>query len=488
MPSAHLNSFPLPNPNTFSMSRPKPCKISQPLSFFIFMCCLFLFLVIPSALSQADISAPMETGERDSLYSVIQSLVGKSWNGSDLFPDPCGWTPIEGISCDLYGDFWYVTAMSVGPVHDNSLQCTEAAAISSTLFRLKHLKSLSFFNCFTSWNHPQTVPTTNWEPLSHSLETLEFRGNPWLVGEIPASLGGLKKLNSLVLSENALEGAVPASLGGVAALKRLVLARNKLSGQVPTELGMLKDLLILDLSNNRLSGELPSTIGGLGSLLKLDLSSNSLSGMLPDQLGGMKNLTLLDLRNNSFSGGLPASLGELSLLEEMLVGSNPLVNGCLSVPWNKLWSLVTLDVSASKCVGSIPESLTGLKKLRFLALNDNSFIGGLPSKLAEMPAVSGMYLDGNNLSGMLDFPQEFFQRLGRKLVVWGNSNLCYPPKLPKSFAPYGVPPCKAGTLMGNYSKHQLVEHPNLPASGGSGVALRKGKSILHHGLNLETEQ
>lgn len=426
----------------------------------------------------------MASGERESLYEVIQSLVGTSWNGSDLFPDPCGWTPIQGISCDLFDDLWYVTAINVGPFHDNSLECIDSATISPHLFQLKRLKSLSFFSCFSSPSYPQTIPVSNWESLAGSLETLEFRRNQRLIGGIPASLGCLKKLRSLVASDNALKGPVPASLGSLAALNRLVLSGNMLHGQIPPTMGLLKNLLILDLSCNSLSGEVPTTFGGLGSLLKLDLSSNSLSGKLPEQLGGMRNLSLLDLRNNSLSGGLPASFGELGLLEGMLVSNNPLVDGCLDlVPWGRLGSLVTLDISASRCVGTIPESLAELKKLRFLALNDNSFSGQLPPKLAYLPSVSGMYLNGNNLSGTLDFPRGFFERMGRRLVVWGNPNLCYPSDLPMSSAPYGIPPCRRGreAIANNYSVHLLARTSNattgITSSGflhGSGAILSKG--------------
>lgn len=37
----------------------------------------------------------MEKREQEALYSAIQGFVGEWWNGSDLYPDPCGWTPIQ---------------------------------------------------------------------------------------------------------------------------------------------------------------------------------------------------------------------------------------------------------------------------------------------------------------------------------------------------------------------------------------------------------
>lgn len=39
--------------------------------------------------------SPMEKTEKEALFSTIQGFVGNSWNGSNLFPDPCGWSPIQ---------------------------------------------------------------------------------------------------------------------------------------------------------------------------------------------------------------------------------------------------------------------------------------------------------------------------------------------------------------------------------------------------------
>lgn len=39
----------------------------------------------------------MEKTEQEALYYAIQGFVGNQWNGSDLYPDPCGWTPIQVI-------------------------------------------------------------------------------------------------------------------------------------------------------------------------------------------------------------------------------------------------------------------------------------------------------------------------------------------------------------------------------------------------------
>ncbi|CAI8604176.1 unnamed protein product [Vicia faba] len=331
---------------------------------------------------------PMEKQELEALYSTIQGFVGDSWNGSSLYPDPCGWSPIQGVSCDIFNGFW------------------------PELFSLKYLKVLSFFNCFQSPNSlPVSIPTGNWEKLCENLETIEFRSNPGLIGSIPSSFGVLKNLESMVLLENGLSGRIPLEIGKLVKLKRLVLSGNNFSGSVPDNFGGLRDLLILDLSRNSLSGKLPSTFGNMISILKIDVSHNFLEGMLINEFSSLKNLTLLDLRNNRFCCGLVSSLQEMYSLEELVLSNNPLGGDMRNLKWGNLKNLVILELSNMELRGQIPESLFELKKLRFLGLNDN------------------------NLTG-------FFGKLGRRFGAWSNPKLCVPVALMSSNnVPFGVKPC-----------------------------------------------
>ncbi|KAJ0095109.1 hypothetical protein Patl1_16528 [Pistacia atlantica] len=266
---------------------------------------LVVFLVFSLGVSwcygEGDIGvAPMEKAEQAALYSAIQGFMGNWWNGSDLYPDPCGWTPIEGVSCDVYDGLWYVTSLSIGSIHDNSINCVTNVEFRAQLFELKHLKSLSFFNCFTSSRqHPVTIPSNGWEMLAGSLEVIRVS----------------IKLRS---------GEIPTNIGNLINLKRLVMSGNWFNGHIPEIFGGLSELLILDLSRNSLSGAMPLTIGAMRSLLKLDLSNNQLEGKVPKEIGYLKNVTLLDLRKNKFSGGLTQSLQELYSLEEMVLSNNPI--------------------------------------------------------------------------------------------------------------------------------------------------------------------
>ncbi|KAF7020904.1 hypothetical protein CFC21_033948 [Triticum aestivum] len=393
--------------------------------------------------------APMEDKEKAALYAAIGSFVGKAWNGSGLFPDPCGQTPIQGVSCDLFNGVWYPTVVSIGPVLDNSLQCAPDARFSPQLFDLRRLKSLTFYACFPAAN-PTTIPAASWDKLSGTLETLEFRSNPGLSGAIPASLGRLASLRSLVLVDNNLTGAVPSELGGLAKLRRLVLSGNGLSGPVPATLGNNnpqlrrldnEQLLIVDMSKNSLTGSLPPSLGGLKGLLKMDLSNNRLDGRIPPELAGLESLTLLDLRNNSLTGGLPDFVLAMPALQDLLLSSNPLLGGTLMQRgWEKMASLATLDLSNVGLAGAIPESMAAMPRLRFLALDHNRLSGTVPAKLAALPSIGAMYLNGNNLTGALEFSARFYQRMGSRFASWDNPGLCTAETA--GGAPTGVAVCK----------------------------------------------
>ncbi|KAJ4830396.1 hypothetical protein Tsubulata_033985 [Turnera subulata] len=406
----------------------------------VLLCLLFLGWFLPSRAIQEEYSiGPMETKEKEALYSAIQGFTGKWWNGSELYPDPCGWTPIQGVSCDLFDGYWYVTTINIGPVLDNSLLCTDQAKFTHHLFELKHLRSLSFFNCFLSpRKSPTKIPSSNWELLANSLEYLEFRSNPGLIGTIPSTIGYLKQLQSLVLLENGLAGNLPEELGNLVNLKRLVLAGNKFTGQIPVSIGGLSQLLIFDSSGNFLSGSVPSTCGGLVSLLKLDLSNNMLEGKLPEEIGSLKNLTLLDLDKNNISGGLVKSLQELVSLKEMVVSNNPVGGDLMGIKWKDLQNLEILDLSSTGLRGTIPESLLELKRLRFLGLRDNNLSGVPPPRLATMPNIGALYIDGNNFTGRLEFPEKFYQRMGRRFAAGNNPSLCFQAEsVSPSYFPYG---------------------------------------------------
>ncbi|KAL2338281.1 hypothetical protein Fmac_012727 [Flemingia macrophylla] len=406
-----------------------------------FLC--FVLLIFSCYCEGQDSSlSPMKNKEKEIIYSVIQGFVGNWWNGSYLYPDPCGMTPIEGVSCEQYDDgFWHVTAVNFGPVFDNFLMCNHDAQFPQQIFNLKHLRVLSLSSCFLSpTQNPAKLPISNWEKFSHSLESLTLRSNPGLVGTIPFGIGSLSKLQSLVLLENGLTGELPPSIGNFIKLRQLVLAGNCLVGEIPANYGRLSELLIFDASRNNLSGVLPSTLGLLDSLLKLDLSNNMLEGELPREIGRLKNLTLLDISHNKLRGGLAKTLKELVSLKHLVLSNNPIGGDLLGIRWQNFQSIEALDLSNTSLEGSVPETMATMKRLRFLDLSNNNLSGSLSRSLEKLPCLRALHVNGNNLRGRLEFSETFYMKMGMRFAAWNNANLCYIAK-PRNQMPYGIKPC-----------------------------------------------
>ena len=89
-------------------------------------------------------------------------------------------------------------------------------------------------------NWSASTPIDQWEGITLAGSPLGMTGlalgGKGLTGSIPAGLGDLANLESLILYENQLTGPIPAELGDLANLRELYLYENQLSGEIPTEL------------------------------------------------------------------------------------------------------------------------------------------------------------------------------------------------------------------------------------------------------------
>ena len=141
-------------------------------------------------------------------------------------------------------------------------------------------------------NWSPTTPIARWTGIGlggspQRVKSLELTG---FAGEIPAQLGNLDKLETLVFNGD-MRGEIPSELGRLSELRELELDWNELSGEIPPQLGNLAKLRRLDLDNNDLTGDIPSELGNLTDLTVLDLSGNELSGPIPPELDKLTRLT-----------------------------------------------------------------------------------------------------------------------------------------------------------------------------------------------------
>lgn len=389
----------------------------------------------------------MESGELLALFEVMGALLqDSSW--VQLHPHPCTDTPWPGVQCEMVlkpqqqqqDPYLHVTKLHVGP-DVASPPCKGSASLSPALLHLPYLKSLSLVGCFLAEDAVPLPPSLFAD--ASSLEQLVIKSNSGLAGTIPPpSLGSLRALRVLSLSQNGLHGAIPRELGSLTRLEQLDLSYNNLTGSIPAEIGGLSSLTILDLSWNGLQGGIPPSIGQLWRLQKLDLSCNNISGRIPGEAGRLEKLVLLDLSHNFLAGPLPDELSGLRQVQYFLAESNP-IGTVIPYFLGAIKSLMVLDLSGCGLSGPVPAFLGALRNLTTLSLDRNRLSGEVPSSLETIPNLDQLNLSQNLLSGELSFSEEFVSRLGGRLDVRDNQGLCMNPRTHEHTLPFysQAPPC-----------------------------------------------
>ena len=158
----------------------------------------------------------------------------------------------------------------------------------------------------TATDAPATAPPAASDSVEKDREALvalynSTAGRQWL-GISNYTEDEVKWLSDAPLGE--WEGVTTDDDGRVIGLS---LSGYRLIGEIPAELGSLSRLEILDLNQNALAGEIPAELGSLSNLTELYLSGNGLSGEIPAELGSLSNLTQLWLGQNALTGEIRRS-------------------------------------------------------------------------------------------------------------------------------------------------------------------------------------
>ncbi|KAL4272770.1 hypothetical protein GQ457_13G030230 [Hibiscus cannabinus] len=214
------------------------------------------------------------------------------------------------------------------------------------------------------------------------------------------NLQHLSRLEELNLDGNLLNNSVFASLNGFSNLKSLHISGNQLKGS----LGLcgLKNLEVLDVSLNAIEGIFPHCFGNLTSLRKLDISYNQFSGNLTP-LANLTSLEYISLSRNHFQ--IPMSfLAHFPNFQFLLIDENRMLmepSFYTSVPKFQL-----KVISLSKCITSqelgpkLPTFLYYQYYLRYVDLSENNFSGTVPMWLLENNTnLEYLILRGNAFSG-----------------------------------------------------------------------------------------
>ncbi|KAF8088560.1 hypothetical protein N665_0536s0011 [Sinapis alba] len=219
-----------------------------------------------------------------------------------------------------------------------------------------------------------------------SLTTLSLGSNE-MDGSFPAEeLKDLANLELLDLSENKFNGSISMQdLSALRKLKALDLSDNKFSGSIDFQgICEMKNMQELDLSNNNFVGQFPLCLTGLTELQVLDLSSNQLSGNVPSSLGNLESLKYISLIDNNFEGFFSlssiANLSELRLFK-LSSRSNSIQVECEN-SWKPTFQVSVIALPSCNLV-KIPYFLLYQKDLSHVDLSDNKIAEAFPSWLLE---------------------------------------------------------------------------------------------------------
>ncbi|KAI9157419.1 hypothetical protein LWI28_022215 [Acer negundo] len=339
-------------------------------SFFLFVFCITLILVVPFASSTTATTtfktrnlAQNETDEvalKAFKSKIIQDPQGvlDSWNDSSHF---CEWV---GITC--------------GRMHRRvTVLNLNSKGLSGSLS--PYIGNLSFLKVLKLYNNN-------------------------IHGEIPHDFGRLFRLESAVMFSNILVGEIPANFSHCSRLRVLSLGNNKLVGKIPSEFVSLYNLKGLSLHKNNLTGGIPSFLGNLTSLEIISISTNPFGGNIPDSLDRLKMLTYLALDSNNLLGTFPLSFYNLSSLQYFYLFNNQLHGTLPSNLGLTLPNLVEFMTPFNFFSGSIPISLSNASKLQAVDMAGNNFSGKLSIiDFGGMQDLETLYLGKNNLgSGEVD--------------------------------------------------------------------------------------
>lgn len=242
----------------------------------------------------------------------------------------------------------------------------------------------------------------------------------------PGLLDGLEISHLLVHHSNVSEIHLDAFRGVGDRLESLDLSQNALE-EVPTDsLQALRSLVSLNLSYNRMRSVGAWAFRGLVSLLRLSLFGNrivTLDAMAFQGVGG--NLTVINLGGNLLSQVPSESLQGVAVLQQLLLHENridellpdrfPLEGRALDIlnladnriqtlpeaAFARLGSLVSLELERNGLVDIHPDAFLGVHAtMEWLKLGYN-YLSDVPSEaLQNLTALRELDLRGNNISAI----------------------------------------------------------------------------------------
>lgn len=233
---------------------------------------------LTTPISQWD-GVKLTDGRVTSLAITAQGVISKNWT--------------------LPHDIGYLTELTVLKFN----QCKLTGEIPEEVFTLTKLTDLYFqSNELTGKFSDKFTQLTN-------LKSLYIDNNPNLQGTLPASIGNLKKLESINISRTQFSGTIPYELSQCTALKNIMAWKNNLSGEIPDFWDKLPNVGVIQFYGNPgITGPIPPTMGTLKKATGIQLKECNLTGNIPASFAGLEKCGNLQLNGNKLSGVVPAEV------------------------------------------------------------------------------------------------------------------------------------------------------------------------------------
>jgi Leucine-rich repeat (LRR) protein len=185
-------------------------------------------------------------------------------------------------------------------------------------------------------------------------------------------------------------------------LQTMLLNYTGFLGSLPHSIGNLKMLSTIDLSNCNFNGSIPNSWVSLIQLVYLDMSFNTFSGSIP-VFSMAKNLTNLDLSFNNLTGQITTTQWEELLKLESLSSDRNSLNENISVSLFSLSSLQVLGLSSNQFSGQLKEFPNASSYiLESVYLDNNQLEGPIPMSIFELRGLEGLSLGSNKFNNSLD--------------------------------------------------------------------------------------
>ncbi|KAM4106905.1 hypothetical protein ACB094_04G100700 [Castanea mollissima] len=314
----------------------------------------------------------------------LQSLVEKFPNMEELYL-----TQVD-ISSTVPNNMANLTSLTSLVLRECGLHGEFPAGI----FQLPNLEILSVrFNADLIGNLPEFNS-------SSPLKVLKVAGTSFY-GELPDSIGDLKLLYDIDVSDCNFSGLVPSSLGNLTELINLDLSSNNFNLGTLDWIGKQTKLNQLGLAKLNLNSSIPFFIRNLTQLTNLNLADCNLTGHIPAWLANFTQLSDLRLGRNGLHGSIPSWMSRLMNLETLYLDSNHF-DGIVEFDiFFKLQNLFKLQLSFNHIsLLTKPSNNITYPKFQILGLGSCD-LHEFPDFLKSQDELGFLELSNNKISGLI---------------------------------------------------------------------------------------